>query len=173
MHLTIAHRTANSALMTIAKVREAVLGGIDNPSDAIIPFGQTLYRTAHARRYVAGRYDTNAPEAAYASCWWATSDDYLAATWFSQSPSLSTAARQAFAIHPAWRSDCASVTSVVPLVDLSVWYGLGKTITADDPATLRPLTMPASADILQIYIPGFEENFAKWARLGKTVPFGS
>ena len=173
MHLTITHRTANSSLMTTAEVRQAVLGGIDTPSDAILPFGQTLYRTAHARRYVDGHYDLNAPDAAYASCWWATSDDYLAATWFSQSVSLSTAARHAFAIHPAWRSDCANVTSMVPHVDLSVWYGLGKTIVAHDPATDRPLTMPASANILQIYIPGFAENFSKWAALGKTVPFGS
>jgi hypothetical protein len=173
MQLTIAHRTANSGLMMTDEVRQAVQGGIDNPSDAIVPFGLTLYRTAHARRYVDGTFRDNAPEAAYASCWWATSDDYLAATWFSQSSSLSTAARTAFAIHPAWRSDCANVTSVVPLVDLSVWYGLGKTIVADDPNTHRPLTMPASGDILQIYIPGFRENFSKWARLGRTIPFGS
>lgn len=173
MRLTIAHRTANSALMLTEDVRKAVLGGIDNPSDAIVPFGRTLYRTAHARRYVDDHYEDNAPESAYASCWWATSDDYLAATWFSGSSSLSDAARRAFAIHPAWRSDCANVTSMVPHVDLSVWYGLGKTIVADDPSTHMSLTMPASSDILQIYIPGFRENFGKWARLGKTMPLGS
>lgn len=175
MRLTISHCTANGGLMMADQVRRDVLSGIDNPSDSIIPYGATLYRTSHARRYnkKTGAYDPNTSDAAFESGWWSMSDDFLGATWFSGKSSYSTAARQAFAIHPAWRSDCSNVTSIVPQCDLSVWYGIGKAIEDIDPATGMSVRMEASQNILQIYIPGFKENHPKWARFGKTVPFGS
>lgn len=152
-----------------------VTNGIDNPSDAIIPYGGTLYRTSHVRRYnkATDTYDLNGPDAAYESGWWSMSDDFLGATWFSGLPNYSAAARAAYAIHPAWRSDCTNFTSILPQCDLSVWYGIGKAIEAIDPATGKSLRMDASPNVLQIYIPGFKENHKKWARFGTTVPFGS
>lgn len=175
MRLTIDHRTANGSLMMSEAVCNEVTSGIDNPSDAIIPYGATLYRTSHARRFNEGTggYDDNGPDAGFQSCWWSMSDDFLGATWFSGLSNYSAAARGAFAIHPAWRSDCSNFTSIAPQCDLSVWYGIGKAIAKIDPATGKPLTMEASQNILQIYIPGFKDNYQKWARFGKTVPFGS
>lgn len=175
MRLTLDHRTANGSLMMTDKVRQDVLGGIDNPSDAILPWGKTLYRTSHARRYnqSTGQFEDNDAGSGYQSGWWALSDDFLGSTWFSGSSSYSGAARATFAIHPAWRSDCSNFTSVNPQCDLSVWYGIGKTIEAIDPETGKRLAMRASQEILQIYIPGFKENYQKWARCNGTVPFGS
>jgi hypothetical protein len=175
MRLTIDHRTANGGLMMTEQVKRDVISGIDNPSDAVIPYGATLYRTSHARRYnkSTGAYDANGPDAGYESGWWSMSDDFLGATWFSGLSSYSNAARQAFAIHPAWRSDCSNVSSISPQCDLSAWYGIGKAIEDIDPATGKTVRMEASQNILQIYIPGFRDNHQKWARFGKTVPFGS
>ena len=173
MRLTINHTTANGGLMMTKPVRDAVVSGIDNPSDAIIPYGATLYRTSHAKRFnrVTQVYEVNGPDAGFKSNWWSTSDDFLGATWFSGLSNYSAAARTAYAIHPAWNSDCANVTSVVPQCDLSVWYGIGKAIQLVDPGTGSSLLMEASQNVLQIYIPGFEANHAKWARFGKTMPF--
>lgn len=175
MRLTIDHRTANGGLMMTEPVRLAVISGIDNPSDSIIPYGSTLYRTSHARRFnrTTGDYEDNGPEAGFQSGWWSMSDDFLGATWFSGLADYSAAARSAFAIHPAWRSDCSNFTSIVPQCDLSVWYGIGKTIDLPDPDTGKNLQMPASQNLLQIYIPGFAENYKTWARHGKTVSFGA
>jgi hypothetical protein len=84
---------------------------------------------------------------------------------------MSKAARLSFAIHPAWRTDCNNFTSVVPQCDLSVWYGLGRTIEAVDPNSGHRLRMPASTDVLQIYIPGFKQHGRHWASRNVTVPF--
>jgi hypothetical protein len=82
MRLTINHRTANSALMMTNDVRNDVLEGIDDPSDAIVTWGVTLYRVAHASRYdkATGLYEPSGPDAAYESNWWSTSDHFLTAT---------------------------------------------------------------------------------------------
>lgn len=175
MRLTLNHSTANGGLMMTGDIVREVQSGIDNPSDAIVPFGTTLYRTSHARRFNrrTGDYDINGPDSGYESGWWSTSDDFLRSTWFSSSASMKLAARSAFAIHPAWRSDCANYTVIVPHIDLSVWYGIGKTIDDIDPATGKRLVLPASDEILQVFIPGLKENHQKWVWHGGTQPFES
>ena len=175
MRLTIEHITANAKFMFSEETEKDVKGGIDNPSDAIIPYGATLYRASHVRRYNNNTrlYEINGPDAAYQSGWWSTSDDFLGTTWFGGSRDYSDAARMAYALHPAFRSDCTNFTTVLPQCDLSVWYGIGKTISAIDPKTDKLLTMPASQNVLQIYIPGFRQHFQQWARRGGTMAFGS
>ncbi|KPF77875.1 hypothetical protein IP88_05335 [alpha proteobacterium AAP81b] len=175
MRLTIDHSTANGALMLTPAVIAEVTAGIDNPSDARITAETSLYRVAHKQRYdrASASFVANDAEAGLRSPWWTTNYFFNAAVWANDDPDMPGAARQAFAIHPAWRSDCSNYASIYTRCDLSVWYGLGKTVTDVDPATGATLAMPGSAEVLQIYIPGFRENFARWGQFARVIAFES
>lgn len=153
--------TVNGRLMTDAKVLIDVEGGIEKASDAIIPAMTSLYRAGHAFRNGAPQK----PESAFNSPWWSMYYDFNAVTWQQAgSPQgLPDAARAAFAIHPEWGTDCSQFASIVTRVDLSVWYGIGKSVWGVDPATHRRTRWNASQEILQIYIPGFKDNAAHWS----------
>lgn len=168
--------TVNGRYMAKEKVLVSADDGIDNPSDAIIPAGTSLYRAGHS----AIKGDPLRPLAAIESPWWSMYYDFNAAVWASGEDfgHLPDAARRAFAIHPAWGSDCTRFASIVTKYDLSVWYGIGKSVWGEDPATGRKTRWNASQDILQIYIPGFREHARQWSeqrhvyRVGESVSNG-
>jgi hypothetical protein len=173
MRLTLNHNTSNGGMMLDQAVKDAVSSGIDDPSDAVIPAWTSLYRVAHKRRFDrnSGQFVENPREAAFASPWWSTHYDFNASLWATDYADLSNTARATFAIHPAWRSDCSNFASIILETDLSVWYGLGKVVDGIDPATGQPLAAHPSKDVLQIYIPGFAANHAKWSSNSRVREF--
>lgn len=173
MRLTLNHNTSNGNLMLDPEVIRQVSSGTDDPSDAVIPAETSLYRVAHKLRYdrASRSFVANPPEAAFRSPWWATYYHFNEAIWASDFDDMTSTARATFAIHPAWRSDCSNYASIMTQTDLSVWYGLGKIVTDIDPATNRTLAVHPSSEVLQIYIPGFAANFAKWSNQARVVAF--
>ena len=82
--------------------------------------------------------------------------------WASGDADQSRAARNAFAIHPGWGGDCTLFASIVLTTDVSVWYGIGKAVTAAELVTDQLSVYFPSEDILQIYIPGLKHNAKAW-----------
>ncbi len=172
MRLTLDHNTSNGALMMTADVVKDVMGGIDNPSDAVITAETSLYRVAHKQRYdrTIDAFVDNPPEAAYQSSWWATSYHFNAAIWANDEPDMSYSARAAFAIHPAWRSDCSNYANIVTTTDLSIWYGLGRIVNQADVSGAM-LAVHPSSEVLQIYIPGFRTHYRLWSKHAQVIAF--
>lgn len=166
--------TANGALMKDAETLRAVHSGILDPSDAIIPAETSLYRAGHRFRYnpITKQFSPNAPDAVYGSPWWSTYDDFNKVTWASQMENQAEAARDAFAIHAGWGGDCTLFASIITTTDLSVWYGLGRSVTERDLGSPQLSVAFASQDILQIYIPGFRESALKWSTWRRVYSVG-
>jgi hypothetical protein len=173
MRLTLNHNTTNGGLMLDPDVVKKVTGGIDNPSDAIIPAWTSLYRVAHKWRYdrTTKTYVENDEAAAFTSPWWSTYYDFNAALWAPDPMNLAHTARATYAIHPGWRSDCSNYASITTETDLSVWYGLGKIVTGEDLKTGQTTAAHPSKDVLQIFIPGFADNHRKWSSHSRVMAF--
>lgn len=173
MRLTLNHNTVNGAQMLDDRVRQAVTSGIDDPSDAVIPAWTSLYRVAHKRRYneTTGTYSVNPPEAAFASPWWSTHYDFNAALWATDYDDMANTGRATFAIHPMWHGDCSNFASITLETDVSCWYGLGKIVHGVDPVTNAPMAAHPSKNVLQIYIPAFAANHARWASSERVMAF--
>lgn len=156
--------TANGKFMTDGKVLEEVESGIHNASDAILPAETCLYRAGHRFRLnkATGTKVPNAPDAVFDSPWWSTYYDFNKVTWASGDADQAKAARNAFAIHPGWGGDCTLFASIVLTTDLSVWYGIGKAVTAAELVTDQLSVYFPSEDILQIYIPGLKHHAKAW-----------
>jgi hypothetical protein len=151
--------TANGRYMTDDRVLTAVESGIANASDAILPAETCLYRAGH--RFLidpkTGTRSKNKPEKVYESPWWSTYYDFNKVTWASDNADQPGAARSAFAVHPGWGGDCSLFASIVLTCDLSVWYGIGKAVTAAELGSGQMSVWFPSEDILQIFIPGMHD----------------
>lgn len=173
--MSINHRwTANGSYMTSDSVLIAVESGIADAVDAIIPAETSLYRAGHRLRLnrASGTYHLNAPDTVYQNPWWSTFYDFNAVTWAAPSENQAESAREAFAIHRGWGGDCTLFASIVTTTDLSVWFGLGRAVTACDLNSTQTSVAFASQEILQIYIPGFAENALKWSTWRRVYSVG-
>lgn len=157
------------------RVIDEVDANIENPSEALIPAGTSLYRAAH--RFLYDRktrtWRKTSRNACYESPWWSTYYDFNQAVWASSIDSQRVAARSAYAIHTGWGGDCRLYASIETTTDLSVWYGIGKAVVAADLKSGQMSYAFPSEDVLQIYIPGFRENALKWSVHRQVRPFGS
>lgn len=172
--LTLNHDyTANGKLMSDDRVLKSVLQGIDNPSDAIIPAQTSLYRAAHRflRDRTTGIPTKTTREQAFASPWWTTYWDFNQIAWATNAPDQAAAVQDASAIHRGWGGDCSLYASIVTAVDLSVWYGLGKSVVDTDLMSPQLSIAFASQDILQIFIPGFWDHAQKWTTFKDVMAF--
>lgn len=153
-----------------------LLSGIDNPSISLITAGTSLYRAGH-RFYFDKAEKTFHPtrqDSVFASPWWATCDDFNRVTWAAACDPHEQAesARAAFAVHPGWGGDCSMFASIVTTVDLTVWFGLGKSVIAPELFSGQLSIAFASEEILQIYIPGFREHAPQWSDRRQVISMG-
>ncbi len=166
--------TANKLFVTDDD--EKLVSGIDNPSISLITAGTSLYRAGHRFKFnrESKTFDVADPDSVFASPWWATCDDFNRVTWAAACAPHEQAesARAAFAVHPGWGGDCSMFASIVTTVDLTVWYGLGKSVIAADLFSGQMSIAFASQEILQVYIPGFSKNGMQWSDRRQVISMG-
>lgn len=164
---------SNAKWMTDPQVQRDVLGGIDRPSDAILPAETSLYRAAHRFRRDAqtSRMVANKEATAFASPWWSTYWDFNALLWAADPVDHAGAARSGYAVHRAWGGDCSLYASITLSTDLGVWYGIGRDVFARERGSTFVTMARPSQEVLQVYIPGFRDHARLWTTFRRVLAF--